>query len=159
MKNLFITLSFIIANSLSYGQCCSKPNSLNYLMSGGGEHFGGYNFQFYGNETDAFLDSLLMKFTESKRQNYTWKIKTVSIEGIEGKIRLEIRRGLKGYEENGKGYFHTFQDEKDKELLLLRKKDSEMPGILIHVKKGRKNALHSMEMASIVKEYLLSIKG
>ena len=160
MKKLFIILSFLIASSsLSYSQCCYKPNSLNYLVSGGGEDYGGFNFQFYGNETESFLDSLLLKFPESKRKDFTWKIKNVSIEGVDGEITLEIRKGLKGYNENKNGYFHTFQNDKDKEQLLSRKKESEMPGILIYVKNGRKNALKSEDMASIVKEYLLSIKG
>lgn len=159
MKKSILIISLFIASSFSFSQNCFKPNTLNYLIAGGGEHFGGYNFEFYGEETQSFLDSLLLKYPDSKRKNFTWKIKNATIEGIDGELSLEICLGLNGNNGNGHGYFYTFQSNQHKELLLSRKKDSEMLGILIYVKKGRKYALKSEEMARIVKEYLLVNKA
>jgi len=159
MKNLFIIVCLLISTSPSFSQCCTQTNSINYLISGGGEDYGGYNFQFYGDATDTFFESILTELPESKRKNYTWKFKDVKIEGIEEAVSFEIHRGLKGNSENGHSYFNTFKNEKNKTLLLSRKKESEMSAIVIYVRNGRKNALKTKEQAKIVKEYLLSIKG
>ena len=158
MKNLIIIACLLVSTNSIYSQCCNQPNSINYLISGGGEDYGGYNFQFYGDETDSFLKSMLNEFPESKRKNYTWKFKNVKIEGIDGLVSFELHKGLKGDGENGSSYFNTFKNEKSKTFLLSTKTESEMTGIVIYVRNGRKNALKTEEQAQIVKDYLLSIK-
>lgn len=158
MKSLFIAFCLLVFTPLTFAQCCFSTNTLNYLISGGGEDYGGYNFQFYGDETDLFLDSILTKFPEMKRKNYTWTSKKVKIEGIDEEVTIKIHSGLKGRDENGSGYFHTYKNSKDKESLLSKNDDSEFPGIVIYVRNGRKNALKTKDQAEIVKEYLLSIK-
>lgn len=74
MKKLSIILITLIITSISYGQCCHNPNSLNTIIRGGGNHHAVYSFQFYGDETAAFLDSLLNKLPDLKRNSTSWKI-------------------------------------------------------------------------------------
>lgn len=75
MKNLFLAFSILILTTTSFAQC-NKPNSLNYLLAGGGEDYGGYNFQFYGDEADGFIDDVLAAHPQAKRKKILGKLRT-----------------------------------------------------------------------------------
>ena len=148
MKNLILVFSMILLTSVSFAQC-DKPNSLNYLVAGGGEDFGGYNFRFYGDEADGFIDDIIVAHPQLKRKKDTWKIKKVEIDGIEKPVRLKIYRGVR------KQVYNCKKNISDK----VTNEEAEMPLISIYVFHGRRYSLKTKEQAKIVKEYLLSCRG
>lgn len=159
MKNLFCALVIIVSAINSFSQSENSPK-LDYLIAGGGEHYGGYNFTMTGEESKIMLTSLVGQYSESKKkEKYIWKIKNIEIPGLDETVTLQIHQGLSGKRENFTGYFTTFMNETDKENKLAQKSDSEISSIIIYVKDGRKNALKNKEQAEIVKAYLLSIYG
>lgn len=156
MKYL-ITFSIIVfLANFSFSQGCYKPNSLNNFGLPGEQNFHGINFQFYGDQTDNFLDRLLIVHPDSKRKQYTWKIKNVKFEGLSESVDITIHRGIHGSLDNCRGFFHTFKNEKYKDEILAKHASNSEAGILIYVRKGRKNALKTEDEAQVVREYLRS---
>jgi hypothetical protein len=148
-----------MATHLSFAQCQERSNSLNYIISGGGERYGGYNFQFYGNETTDFLNALQSKLTKPKGNKNIIKFKNIQIDGIDQKLTFIVHRGMRGTNDNCHSHFNTFKNKKDEQTRLSNQTTTDAPGILIYVRRGGKNALHTKEEANLVKQYLLSLKG
>jgi hypothetical protein len=92
-----------------------------------------------------------------KKGKYLWKIKKVSIPGLNNLITFQIHQGIAGKLTNGGGYFHTFENEKYKGNLLSKLKDTEQVAVISYVKSGRTYGLCDEFEIKIVQDYLLSI--
>lgn len=156
MRNLIVVFSFLLSVNLSFAQNEDHPN-LTYLLTGGGEHYGGHNFKLEGSESQVMFDALLSKFPESKKRGSFWKVKNIEVPGIKDPITFKIYQGTTTKGENGKGSFSAFKSEKEKETKSAQKNESENTAIVIYVDHGRKQALKTIEQAEIVKEYLISV--
>ena len=108
----------------------NSPN-LNYLIAGGGEHYGVYDFTLSGEESKVMLNKLVGQYSKSKkREKYIWKIKKIEIPGLDKPVTLQIHQGLSGKRENFTGYFTTFMNEADKKNKLTQKTIQKQPQLL-----------------------------
>jgi hypothetical protein len=156
MKKILSILGLLIFSEFSFAQF-HTPNALTITQSRGGEDYGGYNFQMYGEESTRLKESLLLTFSDFKEHRYIWKIKKIQIPGIDDPVTIRLHEGLHVKKETYQFQFLTFKNTKDKELKLLEMDEKENLGVLVYIQHGRKNALKTIEEAAIVKEYLLSL--
>jgi hypothetical protein len=150
-KSLLLSLFVLLVSGISFSQS-NNDCTLTNLKAGGG-----YNYQIIGEVSEQMVDTLFVNLPETKRKGYVWKFKNINIPGIDESLTFQVHQGIAGSEQNGRGYFNTFESEKYKTERLARKTENEKPAIIIYVKHGRNHVLKTPEEAKIVKEYLLSL--
>jgi len=151
----YILLSSVLFSSILCLANDKPAESVNLLKAGGG-----WNFQITGKENSAkYINALFSNFPETKKKGYVWKFKNIEIDGIDHELTFQVHKGISGKKDNGAGYFHTFTSEKYKNQLLANQQQNESEALIIYVKDGRKHPLKSMDEATLVKDYLMSLLG